>query len=124
MSILVDGRVVDLVLDGSAPDVAFTALGPSGGANLETDRTRSGASRQSARGGKADQAFVVAPMPGRVVRILVAAGDKIEVGTPLIVVEAMKMENELCASRAGTVADIVVGPGDTVEGGAKLIRLA
>jgi biotin carboxyl carrier protein len=124
LCVIVDGRVVDLVLEGSAPDVRFTALGPSGGATLENDRTRSGASQKGGRGGTADKAFIVAPMPGRVVRLLVAAGDQVEVGTPMVVVEAMKMENELRANHPGTVAEILVRPGDTVEGGAKLIRLA
>ncbi len=61
-------------------------------------------------------------MPGRIVRVLVAPGVDVEAGTPLIVIEAMKMENELRASHAGKIAEIVVRPGDTVEGGAKLLR--
>jgi biotin carboxyl carrier protein len=62
-------------------------------------------------------------MPGRIVRLLVAAGAQVEAGAPLVVIEAMKMENELRASHGGKIAEILVRPGDAVEGGARLIRL-
>jgi biotin carboxyl carrier protein len=122
LSLRVDGRVIDLVLDGDPPNVRFTALGISGVATIETERSRlAPLSRSSA--GSTSREFVVAPMPGRVVRLLVRAGDRVNAGTPLIVIEAMKMENELRASRPGTVGEILVAPGDAVEGGAKLILL-
>ena len=63
-------------------------------------------------------------MPGRVVRILVAEGDEVEKGAPVIVVEAMKMENELTAPRAGTVARICVSEGQQIEGKTVLVELA
>jgi biotin carboxyl carrier protein len=63
-------------------------------------------------------------MPGRVVKIFVQKGDEVAVGQPLLVVEAMKMENELRAKTAGTVAEIHVSPGTNVEGNAKLVTLA
>jgi biotin carboxyl carrier protein len=122
LSIRVDGRIVDLVLDGSPPDVAFAALGRSGVATIESERLRAEVSPTSAKASRASQDFVVAPMPGRIVRVLVSAKERIEAGTPMIVIEAMKMENELRASHAGTVAEILARPGDAVEGGAKLIR--
>ena len=123
LSILVDGRVVDIVIDGSSPRVTFASFGASGRAAVETDRSRSSA---GSRGGPTarGQEFVVAPMPGRIVRVLVTPGAQVETGAPLIVIEAMKMENELRANHAGTVAEIIVRPGDAVDGGAKLIRLA
>lgn len=62
-----------------------------------------------------------APMPGKVVRILVAPGDAVEAQQPLVVVEAMKMENELTAARAGTVTDVVVAEGASVESGRLLV---
>ena len=58
-----------------------------------------------------------APMPGKVVRVLVAAGDQVEARQPLVVVEAMKMENELTSPRAGTVAEVPVTEGMSVEAG-------
>jgi biotin carboxyl carrier protein len=60
-------------------------------------------------------------MPGRIVRVLVSPGDSVESGASLVVIEAMKMENELHALHAARVATVLVKPGDTVEGGAKLI---
>jgi biotin carboxyl carrier protein len=67
---------------------------------------------------------VKSPMPGRVVKVLVAKGDSVEVGRGLVVLEAMKMENEVRAKVAGTVAEVHVAPGATVEGSAKLVTLA
>jgi biotin carboxyl carrier protein len=63
-------------------------------------------------------------MPGRVVKVLVAKGDAVEPGKGLVVLEAMKMENEVRAKIAGTVADVHVVAGATVEGNAKLVTLA
>ena len=63
------------------------------------------------------QVTIVAPMPGRVVRVLVAAGDQVDARQPVVVVEAMKMENELRAPRAGRVKEIAVAPGTSVEAG-------
>ncbi|NNF26941.1 MAG: hypothetical protein HKN73_06975 [Gemmatimonadetes bacterium] len=54
-------------------------------------------------------------MPGLVVKVEVAEGDAVEVGQGLVVVEAMKMENELTATAAGTVARVAVNAGDAVE---------
>ena len=66
---------------------------------------------------------VLAPMPGRIVRVLVRAGDAVAAGQPLVVVEAMKMENELAAGRAGKVTKIHVAAGSTVESGALLVEV-
>jgi biotin carboxyl carrier protein len=65
-------------------------------------------------------AEITAPMPGKVVRVLVEAGQAVEAGAGLVVVEAMKMQNELKAPRAGAVVSIDVAAGDTVEAGAIL----
>ena len=61
-----------------------------------------------------------APMPGKVVRVLVKAGDEVGEGQGLIVVEAMKMENELKSPKAGKVTELHAVEGATVESGAKL----
>ena len=67
---------------------------------------------------------VKAPMPGRVVRVLVSVGDRVTAGQGLVVVEAMKMENELRAPRDGVVAEIGAVPGTAVEAGAVLVVVA
>jgi biotin carboxyl carrier protein len=64
---------------------------------------------------------LVAPMPGKVVRVLVAIGQAVRARQPLVVVEAMKMENELRAGRDGTVVDIHAREGMSVDAGALLV---
>jgi biotin carboxyl carrier protein len=63
------------------------------------------------------EAAIVAPMPGRVVRVLAAAGDTVAARQGVVVVEAMKMENELRAPKAGRVKEVTVTPGTSVEAG-------
>ncbi|MFI5143667.1 MAG: biotin/lipoyl-containing protein [Thermoanaerobaculales bacterium] len=64
---------------------------------------------------------VRAPIPGRVVSVNVAPGATVAPGQPLLVLEAMKMENQICAEAAGTVERVLVTPGATVEGGQVLV---
>jgi len=64
---------------------------------------------------------VKSPMPGRVLKLLVNEGDALERGAPLLVVEAMKMENQINAERSGTVERLAVKVGDTVEAGQLLM---
>ena len=64
---------------------------------------------------------VVSQMPGKVVRVLVAEGDEVEAGAGLVVVEAMKMENEIATVKGGKVTKIAVAQGEAVEGGALLL---
>ncbi len=64
---------------------------------------------------------VVAPLPGKVLSVNVKKGDTVKKGDLLLVIEAMKMENEIFASQDGTVTDVLVGAGDYVSTGDKLI---
>jgi 3-methylcrotonyl-CoA carboxylase alpha subunit len=68
-------------------------------------------------------AVIKAIMPGRVIRISVAPGDEVKKGSGLLILEAMKMENEISAPRDGKIAEVHVAPGATVEGGAPLVTL-
>jgi biotin carboxyl carrier protein len=70
------------------------------------------------------QRQVIAPMPGRVVRVLVKPGDQVTARQGLVVVEAMKMENELRAPGEGTIRDVRVREGASVEAGAILVVIA
>jgi biotin carboxyl carrier protein len=67
------------------------------------------------------RAQVLAPMPGKVVRVLVEVGQEVEAGAGLVVVEAMKMQNELKSPKAGAVAELHVQPGATVNAGEVLV---
>lgn len=73
-------------------------------------------------GGK-DAGSISTAMPGVIVRVLVETGQTVSEGDPVIVVEAMKMENELRAPRDGVVSAIHVGPGDAVDAGALLVSI-
>lgn len=75
----------------------------------------------AAGGHDAGQAQINAPMPGKVVRVLVEVGQTVEAGAGLVVVEAMKMQNELKSPKAGTVAEVRVEPGATVNAGDVLV---
>lgn len=67
---------------------------------------------------------LVAPMPGLIVRVTIEEGDVVEAGQGVVVMEAMKMENELRAASAGTVKAIHIQPGTAVEKGALLVEFA
>jgi biotin carboxyl carrier protein len=88
------------------------------------ERARQAEALTERRGPRASGGTVVAPMPGLVVRLEVAPGQHVEAGAGLVVVEAMKMENELRAARAGVVAAVHVAVGQAVEKGAPLVTFA
>jgi biotin carboxyl carrier protein len=119
----VDNRVVDLCIEGAPPGVGVIAHGHRFYATVESERMRSLAAALGARSGGPGEGTIVSPMPGRVLKILVNEGDEITAGHPLIVVEAMKMENELACGRDGKVLKIHVTAGQTVESGARLIEV-
>jgi len=103
---------------------ALGAAGERFEVEVQDDRSRqiealTGQGRKAAVGG-----VVKAPMPGLVVRVEVSEGQVVEVGEGLVVVEAMKMENELRASHAGVVEQIHVSAGQRVEKGATLVTLS
>jgi biotin carboxyl carrier protein len=84
------------------------------------DRRRTARGSDGATDAHGEQA-VVAPMPGRVVRVLVKPGDEVAARQGVVVVEAMKMENELRSPKAGRVKDVAVAPGTSVETGRVLV---
>jgi biotin carboxyl carrier protein len=122
LSVRVDGRVVDLTTEGAPPDLGLVGSGQRSYVRVESERMRSAEQAKKGRGGDSG-GVIKSPMPGRVVKVLVSKGDPVTVGQPLLVVEAMKMENEVKAKAAGTVIDVHVSAGATVEGNAKLLTL-
>ncbi len=120
-SLLLDGQVVEAAVSGGAPgttagDLVVHLPGISLPVTIDASRRR-GKTAAHADG----EQRIVAPMPGRVVRILVAAGDTVELRQPVMVVEAMKMENELRAPKAGRVKEVAVEAGASVESGRLLL---
>ncbi|MGD8684284.1 MAG: biotin/lipoyl-binding protein [Chloroflexota bacterium] len=84
---------------------------------------RERAGQGAARGGRQGSDVVKAQIPGRIVRLWVAEGDTVEAGQRLLAIEAMKMENEVRAPRAGTVESIRVAPQSSVELGDELLTV-
>jgi pyruvate carboxylase subunit B len=87
------------------------------------ERTHAIRELSGASAAAAGPAPVVAPMPGLIVRVNAQVGDRVQPGQGLVVMEAMKMENELRAQTAGVVKTVLVTPGTVVEKGARLIEL-
>jgi len=87
---------------------------------VQDPRQKSLRSSQLADGGRR---HVQAAMPGRIVKIMVAEGDSVAEGQGLLILEAMKMQNEIKASRAGVVRSLAVQPGQAVDSGQLLLDL-
>ena len=87
------------------------------------ERTRAIRDLSAASAGPTGPAPVLAPMPGLIVRVSVKVGDRVEAGQGLVVMEAMKMENELRATAPGIVKSVEVSAGTAVEKGALLVTL-
>jgi biotin carboxyl carrier protein len=113
-----DGRSVDVVMV-RADAGAWAVHLPRVSVLATVGERRAGAPTTVQRGD--GDAHVTAPLPGRVVRVLVEAGAEVAVRQELVVIEAMKMENALLAPRAGRVRDIRVSDGTTVEAGRVLL---
>jgi biotin carboxyl carrier protein len=109
------GRQYRCVLDGDGVVIGGRRYG------FEVDDPRSLQGRRGAGAGTEGPRPVKAPMPGRVVRMLVEAGDEVEEGQGVVVIEAMKMQNELKSPKAGRVARVGVAVGDTVGSGDVLV---
>ncbi len=116
-SVLVDGRSYDVRLE-RAHYGDFAQVGPWRVRMEAVERTKVGAV-----GGKDGPAKVLSKMPGRVVKLLVAEGDTVSEGQGLLVLEAMKMQNEIAAPRAGAIRGLSAQEGDVVTAGALLCRV-
>ena len=81
------------------------------------------ASAPAPKAGAAGSMAVKAPMPGNIIKVNVKAGDSVKRGDVLVVLEAMKMENDVCAPEDGVVASVEITQGATVETDAVLVTL-
>jgi biotin carboxyl carrier protein len=118
LSLLVDGHSYEIKREQTATDLHLW-VGSSRFA-VELRDPRSLRSRQKAAGDEKGPVKILAPMPGRVVRVLVEENGEVEAGQAVVVVEAMKMQNEIKSPKKGTVKKILavagaaVNPGDTL----------
>jgi biotin carboxyl carrier protein len=116
-SVLMDGRSFEARVIADNGEVIIEIDGERYPVVIEDPRKHRKAARTGGGGGRA---AVTAPMPGKVVRVLAAEGDSVVAGQGLVVIEAMKMQNELQSPRDGRVASLPVRQGDTVAAGAVL----
>jgi biotin carboxyl carrier protein len=123
LSVRVAGHMVDLTTEGQPPELGAIASGHRSYVRVESERQRAAAAAKKGGSATSDK-LVKSPMPGRVIRLLVAANDEVAQGQTLCVIEAMKMENEVKAKLACTVAEVHVTEGATVEANGKLFTLA
>jgi acetyl-CoA/propionyl-CoA carboxylase biotin carboxyl carrier protein len=112
----VNGKRFDVTM--WVPEVPVAAAGP---ARATKKPARSSSSGGAAVGGSGN---VEVPMQGTIVKILVQIGQAVEVGQAVVVLEAMKMENQIGADRAGTISEIKVAAGDTVGAGDVVVVIA
>lgn len=126
-TLLINGQSYEaFIYEGDEPDQWQVLLhGALFGARVEDEREkRLRAAGGVASGGAAGEYNLKAPMPGLIVAIPVAEGQAVQKGDNLIILESMKMQNELKAPRAGTVTRIKVKPGDSVEHHQVLVTVA
>ena len=132
----IDAHTLSLVLDSVWPDATLKscevtiAADPAGALTVRVGSTPVGVTLNGRRRwGRKDEGRstatgpqrLTAPMPGKVVRVLVKPGETVKARQPVVVVEAMKMENELRAGRDGTVTEVQVREGMSVDAGAVLL---
>ena len=113
----VDGRLHEVKVIGAAPVAANPGPAPGVGRPPRRERASAGA----AGGGAGDT--LVSPIQGSVLKVAVSNGDEVAEGALICIVEAMKMENEITAHRAGTVADLGVSEGGSVAAGEVIARI-
>ena len=113
LNVEVDGRRFDVAVWVPHPDTAQDSGGSDEGTRPGSTRRRAGGLSSVGSG----SGEVTVPMQGTIVKVLAAVGDTVEAGDPIVVLEAMKMENNIVADRAGTLSEIRVGVGDSVGGG-------
>lgn len=123
-TLLVDGQTYPVVIEPLSQDrVRVTWRGRQMDIQIKDQRALLLERYGLDDAGAAAQREVHAPMPGLVLRVLVEPGQDVEAGDGLVVLEAMKMENELRAQTAGTIAAIHVAPGDAVSKNALLLEI-
>lgn len=119
-SVIFDGRSHELLIEPGRYSYTISVRSEQFDVQVEDERARRiNASRKLDL--PSGEFAISAPIPGLVVKVLVEAGDEIAEDQPLIILEAMKMENEIRAKRPGVVKQVKVGPGQRVEQNAPLV---
>ena len=124
---LADGRL-SLTTDQGVTIAELTAAGARrfvrlGALDFVLDRETGGAGGRKARGPRAHGGGLESPMPGVVTRVIVAVGELVEKGQPLVALEAMKMEHVIRAPRDGRIRSVAATAGQMVNGGVPLVEM-
>lgn len=108
-----------ITVNGVAYDVAVEELtgGEAPAASPASAPTKKAVKAAPKAAGGAGSVKITSPMPGKIVGVKTEAGSKVKKGDPVIILEAMKMENEICAGQDGVIASVDVAVGDSVEAG-------
>ena len=122
-SMLFDGASYELLIEPERSNYAVTLLGEQFQIQVEDEYTRKLNIGRKAPALPSGDLSVNAPIPGLVVKVLVAEGDEVEEDQAMVILEAMKMENEIRSQRSGTVKMLNVEPGQRVEQNEVLIIL-
>jgi biotin carboxyl carrier protein len=115
LSLLVDGHSYEVKREQTATDLHMWVGSTRYGVELRDPRSLQ--SRRKAAGDEKGPKKLVAPMPGRIVRVLVAEKSEVEAGQGIVVVEAMKMQNEIKSPKKGIVQQILAASGAAVNAG-------
>jgi acetyl-CoA/propionyl-CoA carboxylase biotin carboxyl carrier protein len=123
-----EGGALDKLMARTLPPATDTASTPvllvqGTQARLWNPAMAGSASAVSAGAPRSDAGAVLAPMHGTILKLLVHQGDRVEIGDPVAILEAMKMETQIAAPSAGEVKEISIGPGTTVEAGQKIVLI-
>jgi biotin carboxyl carrier protein len=113
-TITVNGNVYDVTVEEGTGSTAGAAKAAA---------PKAAAPKAAAPAGAQGAVKVNAPMPGKILKVNVNAGAAVKKGDVLLVLEAMKMENEICAPQDGTVATVECAAGDSVESGKVLVSM-
>jgi biotin carboxyl carrier protein len=116
LSILVDGKAYEIKRERSLQGELHMVIGSARYA-VDVQDPRSLRTRRAVAGSEAGPQRVKAPMPGKIVRILVSEGDEVKAGQGVIVMEAMKMQNEMKSPKDGRVQRILTAEGSAVNAG-------
>ncbi len=125
-------ETLSLLIDNVSHDISFSREGTAVSLNFRNrhydievldERHRRMKRVRSGLAHEGGTEMIKTSMPGRVVKVLVEEGAQVEEGAGIIIVEAMKMENEIHCKKAGTVTRVHVAPGDNVEANATLLEI-
>lgn len=120
VALYIDGKAYAISIEGSKNELAVTIAGHVYDVEIEDERERIASAVEKRRG---KGGAIKSVMPGVVVGLLVAEGDEVAEDQPLLILEAMKMQNEILAPAAGSVKGIHIEEGQAVPGGELLVTL-